>query len=49
MPRIIAVAHALPPHTFPQQQIRETIQQLFTGRFTHLARMLTVFDHSRID
>jgi len=49
MPRIISAAHALPPHAVPQNLVRDAVGRLFSGKIDELERLLTVFDHSRID
>ena len=49
MPRIIAAAHAFPPHVVPQQSVKEAVQRLFSGTVTDLERLIRVFDNSRID
>ncbi len=49
MPRIISVAHALPPHVVPQRTVRETVRQVFADSVEDLDRLLKVFDNSRIE
>lgn len=49
MPRIVAAAHALPPHSVPQREIREAAAHVFGDRLPDLGRLLAVFDHSRIE
>ncbi|NJD90393.1 MAG: hypothetical protein FIA91_02575 [Geobacter sp.] len=49
MPRIIAAAHAFPPHAVSQQSVKETVQQLFSSSVADLERLIAVFDNSRID
>lgn len=49
MPRIIAAAHALPPHRYPQQTVRDTVRQVFSGKIAELERLLAAFDNSRIE
>lgn len=49
MPRIIAAAHALPPHVVSQQAVKEVIRQVFAATIEDLERLLTVFDNARID
>lgn len=48
MPRIMAAAHALPPHVVPQQVVKEVVRNVFAGTVEDLERLLTVFDNSRI-
>lgn len=48
MSRIIAAAHALPPHVVTQQSVKEIVRQVFTGTVEELERLLSVFDNSRI-
>lgn len=49
MPHIASAAHAFPPHTASQAAVKAVIQQVFAGSMAELERLLTVFDHSRID
>ena len=49
MSRIIAAAHAFPPHVVSQQSVKEAVQRLFSGTVTDLERLIRVFDNSRID
>jgi len=49
MPRIIAAAHALPPHVVTQQTVKEIVRQVFAATIEDLERLLTVFDNARID
>lgn len=49
MPRIIAVAHALPPHTVAQQTVKEFARRVFAAAGEELERLLTVFDNACID
>jgi alkylresorcinol/alkylpyrone synthase len=49
MPRIVAAAHAFPPHSVSQQTVREAVRRIFTGTLKDLESMLSVFDNSRID
>lgn len=49
MPKIIAAAHALPPHVASQQEVRETAKRLFTGRISNLGNLLALFDRCRIE
>lgn len=49
MPRIIAAAHAFPPHSASQKSVKEAVQRLFSGTVTELERLIRVFDNSRID
>lgn len=49
MPRIIAAAHAFPPHVVSQQSVKDAVCRLFTDQVEDLERMLTVFDNARID
>lgn len=49
MPRILSVSHALPDHLAPQATVRALAEQLFAGPSADLERMLTVFDHGRIE
>lgn len=48
MSRIIAAAHAFPPHVVPQQSVKEAVQRLFSGTVADLERLIRVFDNSRI-
>ncbi len=49
MPRIIAAAHAFPPHGVSQQAVKEIVRRVFADSVTELERLLTVFDNARID
>lgn len=49
MPRIIAAAHAFPPHVVPQQTVKEAVQRLFSGTIADLEQLIRVFDNSRIE
>jgi len=49
MPRIIAAAHALPPHAVSQQTVKEIVRQVFAATIEDLERLLSVFDNARID
>jgi len=48
MPRIIAAAHALPPHVVAQKTVKEIVRQVFSAAIEDLERLLTVFDNARI-
>lgn len=49
MPRIIAAAHAFPPHVVSQQTVKEIVSRLFADAVEELERLLPVFDNSRIE
>jgi alkylresorcinol/alkylpyrone synthase len=49
MPHIISAAHAFPPHTVPQEAVKEIVSRVFADTVDELERLLTVFDNSRID
>ncbi|MBI2354006.1 MAG: hypothetical protein HYV06_03075 [Deltaproteobacteria bacterium] len=49
MPKIIAAAHAFPPHSVSQQVLKETAGRIFAGRVSDLERLLAIFDNSRIE
>jgi alkylresorcinol/alkylpyrone synthase len=49
MPRIIAAGHAFPPYAVPQETARDAVRRLFARRIPELDRLLSVFDHSRIE
>lgn len=49
MPRILAASHAFPSHVISQQTIKETVCGVFSDSFQDLDRMMTIFDHSRIE
>jgi len=49
MPRILAAATAFPPHVAPQPAVRAAVGRIFAGRMPELERLLSVFDHARID
>ena len=48
MPRIVATAHALPPHTLTQNEVKSLVARLFSGRIEDLDDQLRVFDNARI-
>ena len=49
MPRIIAAAHAFPPHVVSQQTVKEIVGRVFADTVEELDRLLTIFDNSRIE
>jgi len=49
MPRIVAAATAFPNHIVPQTAVRAAVGGIFGGRMPELERLLSVFDHARID
>lgn len=49
MPKIIAAAHAFPPHIIAQTVVRELIGRFYGDRIAGIDRMLAIFDHSRIE
>lgn len=48
MPKLVAAAHAFPPHTVPQTAVRSVAEELFAADIAELERLLAVFDHARI-
>lgn len=48
MPRILQAAHAFPTHRISQQQAREAVSSIFSGKIPDLDQLLTIFDNSRI-
>lgn len=48
MPRIIGAAHAFPTHHVSQQQAKQAVGRIFAGRIPELARLMSIFDNSRI-
>jgi alkylresorcinol/alkylpyrone synthase len=48
MPRILAAAHAFPAHVVSQETVKAMVRGVYSGTVPDLDRMLTVFDHSRI-
>lgn len=48
MPRILKVAHSFPPHRIPQEQAKNAVRTIFSGKILDLEQLLTVFDNSRI-
>lgn len=49
MPKLIAASHAFPPHVVPQTTVRALAQELFVNQVAELERLLTIFEHSRIE
>jgi len=49
VPRILAAAHAFPAHVVPQQTVKDMVCRVFSDTVKDLERMLTIFDHSRIE
>ncbi|MBM7865264.1 type III polyketide synthase [Heliobacterium gestii] len=49
MPRIAAVASAVPDHIFRQKDIRQVVEQMFAGSFRDLERLLPIFENAQID
>jgi len=49
MPRILAASHAFPTHVVAQQSVKDMVCQVFSDNVKDLDRMLTIFEHSRIE
>jgi alkylresorcinol/alkylpyrone synthase len=49
MPRILAASHAFPSNVIPQNQIKDMVGGVFSATFKDMDRVLTIFDHSRIE
>ncbi len=48
MPRILQAAHAFPIHHISQQQARNAVSTIFSGKIPDLERLLAIFDNSRV-
>lgn len=49
MPHISSVAHSFPCNVVSQETVKDLVCGVFTGAFNDLDRLLSIFDHSRIE
>jgi len=49
MPRIRAAAHAFPRNVVSQDTVRELVCGVFSDAFNDVGRLVSIFDHSRIE